>query len=761
MEFYVIILLILFAAAISDLIVGVSNDAVNFLNSSVGSKVAPRTVIMIIAALGVLAGTLFSSGMMEVARQGIFNPDMFLFSDVMVIFLAVMLTDVLLLDFFNTFGLPTSTTVSLVFELLGAAVAVALIKMFSAGQQLEHLILYINTSKAFAIIFGILLSIVIAFFAGMIINYFTRIIFTFDYQKKLKRYGAIWGAIALTGITYFILIKGAKGTAFLTDENIKWIELNTEFILLFSLGFWAFIMQMLLFFTKINILKPIVLAGTFALALAFAANDLVNFLGVPLAGFSSFQFYAVTEDVNMTMEALKEPVQIELYFLFIAAAIMIATLWFSKKAKFVTQTSVDLSRQNEGSERFASSPLSRTIVRISIAISSSIKKIIPLKVQEFINSRFSTKDLVISKNKDAPSFDLLRASVNLLVASILISFATSLKLPLSTTYVTFMVAMGTSFSDRAWGRESAVYRVNGVLTVIGGWFLTALIAFTVAGTLAALIFFGDLFAIFGIVAFAAFLLVRTHFIHKEFEKETEGYKGIQLTFGESNQGALQQGVNEVKAFLYSTTNNLNDTIINLGLADRDKLKYCKKETKSINKQASNLVANILNGLRTLPDVEIKIEKRYGKLIASFQSIASNVRDISQLCFDHIDNNHSTLSEEQIKELQFAIQLLNEQIIESDKVISVSGDEKYEDLRISYSKFKEETKKLDNNQITRIKKTELSSRNSLLYFDILRHLEYISDRSIELVKTWKNLTEGLTGVKSKNKLKILDLISEKE
>ncbi|MBN2571468.1 MAG: inorganic phosphate transporter [Ignavibacteriales bacterium] len=761
MELYLIILVVLFAAAISDLIVGVGNDAVNFLNSSIGSKVTSRTVILIIAALGVLAGTLFSSGMMEVARQGIFNPDMFLFSEVMVIFLAVMITDVLLLDFFNTFGLPTSTTVSLVFELLGAAVVVALIKVVSAGQDFGQLINYINTSKAFAIIFGILLSIVIAFIVGMIVSYFTRMLFTFDYKKKMKRYGAIWGAIALTGITYFILIKGAKGTAFLTKEDIAWVSNNTQYILLISLVFWAVVMQMLLFFTKINILKPIVLTGTFALALAFAANDLVNFIGVPLAGYSSYQIAESSGNISMTMEALKEPVQTELHFLFIAGAIMVTTLWLSKKARTVTMTEINLSRQFEGNERFSSSPLSRSIVRISLGISAAFKSFIPIKVQNAINKRFEIKEQPTKKSKDAPSFDLVRASVNLTIASILISFATSLKLPLSTTYVTFMVAMGTSLSDRAWGRESAVYRVNGVLTVIGGWFLTALIAFTVSGIIASIIFFGKLFAIFALFGLAAFILIRTNILHKKREKESEDYKDIQFALGESNQNALQQSVNEVKTFLYSTTKNLRENIINLGSADRNKLKQSKKEIKTLSKQANNIIANILNGLRVLPDIEIKYEKRYGKLIASIQSIASNSREISQLCFDHIDNNHSPLSKEQITELQLAIQLIFEQIKESDKVISITGGEEYEKLEKSYIKFKEETTRLDKNQITRIKKSSTSTRNSLLYFEILRHLEYISDRLIELVKTWENLTEGITGIKAKEKLQILDVSTEKE
>ncbi|MBN1637568.1 MAG: inorganic phosphate transporter [Ignavibacteriales bacterium] len=752
-----IILIILFAAAASDLVVGVGNDAVNFLNSAVGSKVAPRTVIMIIAALGVLVGTLFSSGMMEVARQGIFNPDMFLFTDVMVIFLAVMLTDVLLLDFYNTFGLPTSTTVSLVFELLGAAVAIAAVKVISAGQDFGTLINYINTSKAFAIIFGILLSIVIAFVFGMIINYITRVIFTFDYKTKLKRYGAIWGGIAITGITYFILIKGAKGTSFLTKEMVEWVTEHTATILLASLGIWVLILQLMLLFTKINILKPIVLAGTFALALAFAANDLVNFIGVPLAGYSSYQIATSSDGYSeLMMGALKEPVQTDMLFLIIAGIIMVTTLWFSKKARSVTKTEVNLGRQTEGTERFSSSPLSRTIVRISIGISNVIKSIIPKKIQNFLNSRFELSKSEIKKRKDAPSFDLLRAAVNLMVASFLISFATSLKLPLSTTYVTFMVAMGSSFSDKAWGRESAVYRVNGVLTVIGGWFLTALIAFTVAGIIATIIFFGKLVAIIIIVCFAAFLLIRSNIIHKRREEADVEYEKIEFNENGSNIVALQQSVDEVKNFLYSNANTLKKVIQNLGNADRIKLKESTKESKKINKLANNIIVNILSGLRVLPDIEIKVEKRYGKLIASIQSISSNIKIISDMCYEHIDNNHQTLSKEQINELNYSIEMLSELVKEIDKVISIVGEENYDTLQKLYTKFSEETNKFDKNQITRIKKGTSSSRNSILYFEILRHIEYISDRLMELVKVWEYLTESITGSKSSENLKTIKL-----
>ncbi|MEJ2289833.1 MAG: inorganic phosphate transporter [Deinococcales bacterium] len=452
MDFFHIAILILFGLALSDLIVGVSNDAVNFLSSSIGSKVASRHVIMIVASLGILAGVTFSSGMMEVARKGIFNPQFFTMPELMIVFLAVMLTDILLLDLYNTFGLPTSTTVSIVFELLGAAVAVSLLKLYAIGDSFGRVVEYINTGQALASIFGILLSVVVAFVAGAVVQYVSRIVLTFDYEKRLRRYGAGWGGAALSAITYFILVKGAKGASFITAEALDWIGSHTVFLLVGSFLVSALFLQLLLSLTRVNILKLIILVGTFALAMAFAANDLVNFIGVPLAGLSSFQVATAAADpLTTTMEALRQPVRGNTMILLIAGAVMVVTLWVSRKARSVTQTTVQLGRQEEGFERFEATVLSQTIVRFVSTLLATTSRVFPNSVRRLVRRRFDRSHHRPTPDADAavPSFDLVRAAVNLVVAAALISLATSFKLPLSTTYVTFMVAMGASRCRRS------------------------------------------------------------------------------------------------------------------------------------------------------------------------------------------------------------------------------------------------------------------------------------------------------------------------
>jgi len=452
-EFYLVALGILVCCAVFDLIVGVSNDAVNFLNSSIGSRVAPRHVIMIIASLGIIAGVTFSSGMMEVARKGIFHPQFFTMPELITIFLAVMLTDILLLDMFNTLGLPTSTTVSIIFELLGAAVALSVIKILSAGQGLGMVAEYINSSKAMLIIFGILFSVVIAFICGAIVQFFSRLLFTFDYTKTLLRYGALWGGVALSSIVFFILIKGAKGASFITPETYALIKTNALLILFATFVVAAVILQILITFFRANILKPIVLMGTFALAMAFAANDLVNFIGVPMAGFHAFKAAMASSDpLNITMGVLNKKVASETFLLLIAGAIMVATLWFSRKARTVSKTELGLGSQLENVETFESTKLSRVLVRSVSSFFEAGKQYIPISVRNFVDNRMDPAQYVPSDKSAPQSFDLVRASVNLMVASAIISWATSMKLPLSTTYITFMVSMGSSFSDRAWGR---------------------------------------------------------------------------------------------------------------------------------------------------------------------------------------------------------------------------------------------------------------------------------------------------------------------
>ncbi|NNC95380.1 MAG: inorganic phosphate transporter, partial [Chitinophagales bacterium] len=520
LTFYLIIIIILFLLAVSDLIVGVSNDAVNFLNSAVGSRAASLKVIIFVAALGVVFGCTFSSGMMEVARKGIFHPEHFYFSEIMILFLAVMVTDVILLDSFNTFGLPTSTTVSIVFELLGAAVAISIIKINVDPNALE-LGQYINSGKALAIISGILLSVIIAFTVGLVIQYLTRLLFSFDYESRLKYFGSIWGGLAITAITYFMLIKGAKGASFMDDALKASISDNAFKILLVSFAIWTVILQLLRWFTKVDILKMIVLVGTFALAMAFAGNDLVNFIGVPLAGYNSYQLFVESggaDPDSFLMQGLSGKVPTPTAFLLLSGIIMTVTLWTSKKAKSVLKTSLDLGRQQEGSERFASFPVSRKLVRSVSKAADFVNSRLPEDLRRRMEKQFDDAAFNNSKKvlgNQAPSFDLVRASVTLVVSSILIALGTSLKLPLSTTYVTFMVFMGTSLADGAWGKDSAVFRVSGVLSVIGGWFFTAFSAFTVAFLVAGVFYFGGVIAIAVVLIVASVFVIRTHKLHKK------------------------------------------------------------------------------------------------------------------------------------------------------------------------------------------------------------------------------------------------------
>jgi phosphate/sulfate permease len=490
-QYYLILVVVLFALAISDLVVGVSNDAVNFLNSAIGSKAAPKWMIFFIAGIGIMIGATFSSGMMEVARKGIFNPDMFVFSEVMIIFLSVVITDVILLDLFNTLGLPTSTTVSMVFELLGASVAASAIKIVRSGSSFFELPNYINTEKAFTIISGIFISVAIAFVVGSVVQYIARVIFSFKINKTLPYYGALFGGLSIAAMTHFLIIKGLKGTIFATEELMALMKDHIFVILMISFIGWTIILQLLYWLFKIDIPKIIVLIGTFGLAMAFAGNDLVNFIGVTVAGFQSYNIWighgAGAPD-QFFMGMLKGDVSTPVYMLFLAGLIMVITLVTSRKARNVIATTVDLARQSEGDERFGSSRVSRIIVRNTILINKQIKRILPEKLIIQIDKRFEgLPETPRKKGEDKASFDKIRAAVNLMVAGILISIGTSMKLPLSTTYVTFMVAMGTSLSDRAWGRDSAVYRISGVFAVIGGWFMTAFIAFILAAIICGII----------------------------------------------------------------------------------------------------------------------------------------------------------------------------------------------------------------------------------------------------------------------------------
>ncbi|MBN2411029.1 inorganic phosphate transporter [candidate division KSB1 bacterium] len=734
MELYLFAVVVLFGLAVSDLVVGVSNDAVNFLNSAIGSKVAPRWFIMIIASLGILLGVTFSSGMMEVARKGIFHPEHFIMSELIIIFLAVMLTDIILLDLFNTFGLPTSTTVSIVFELLGAAVAVSVVKIIHAGQDFSELINYINSAKALAIISGILLSIIVAFSFGAIIQFFTRLIFTFDFENRMKRYGGLWGGFALTAITYFILIKGSSGASFLSDETLNWIQTNTVFILFINFVFFTVIFQTLLLFTRINILKPIVIIGTGALAMAFAANDLVNFIGVPLAGFKAFTIakQSTGDPLFATMEALRAKEKADTWMLLLAGFVMVVTLWLSKKARTVTQTEIGLGRQDEeGDERFESSALSRVIVRMSLSLSEGFNKITPISLRSKINKRFEQVSGQKKKVKEKSAFDLLRASTNLVVASTLISFATSLKLPLSTTYVTFMVAMGTSLSDRAWGRDSAVYRITGVLTVIGGWFFTAFMAFTVSLIFALLIYYFRLPAIILLLLFAVYFVVNTFILHKKREQEIEAEEVEHEAVETSPDAAFEKIIFNLDKYLKRIEGNYEDTFAGLAKQKREKLKTASKDAKKIEKTANKLVGKLLNLLHMHgAESEIEISP---EILSALKESSRRMRELNKICLTHVENHHTGLLENQLKELDDLKKIFNNFLEMIDKAVVEKNIKLIPAALAKGTDVKDFIRHLNKTQLKRIRKGNVKTRQSLLYLSILSNTKGITDQFIQLGK----------------------------
>ena len=593
---YLFMVIALAILAITDLVVGVSNDAVNFLNSAIGSKAISFKTVMIVASLGIAFGAMSSSGMMEVARKGIFNPTEFVFAEIMVIFMAVMITDILLLDFFNTLGMPTSTTVSIVFELLGAAVAISLVKIVSADGSFSDLVNYINTQKATEIIFGILLSVVVAFSIGALVQFITRILVSFDFKKNPKWIESIFGGIAITAIIYFILVKGLKSADLFDATFMQFITESTSLFLLINLVFWSLISWAFTLLFNWNIYRIIIILGTFALAMAFAGNDLVNFIGVPIAALQSYQDWSASgiDPNSFNMKGLTAAVKTPTLLLLLSGAIMVITLWLSSKARSVVKTSVDLARQDEGDERFQPNFLSRQIVKFTITASNNITATLPPSWLKKLDSRFTMPKNYIPKSKtqDAPAFDMVRASVNLMVASILISLATSMKLPLSTTYVTFMVTMGTSLADRAWGAESAVYRVAGVLNVIGGWFFTAICAFTAAAIIAYILHLGGFIALVVLLVIAAVLLLRNYMAHNKKSKEIKAEDSLRKAESSSIQGVIQESADNIGHVIARSNKIYTGAINGLARHDLETLKKNNKEVSKMSKEIESLQNNI-------------------------------------------------------------------------------------------------------------------------------------------------------------------------
>jgi len=738
---YFILVIVLFALAISDLMVGVGNDAVNFLNSAFGAKVASVRIILAFAAIGVFVGASFSGGMMEVARSGIFHPQQFYFNEIMFICIAVMITDVILLDVFNTLGFPTSTTVSIVFELLGAAVALALVKIKTDPYAAQAITDYINSASALKIITSILLSVAIAFTFGSIFQYLFRLIFTFNYEKTLKRYGSLFTGFSMTMIVYFLLVKGVKGAAFMTDEVKLFIANNSTFINLGCFVFFTLATQILMWLTRFNPLKMIVLVGTFALAMAFAGNDLVNFIGVPMAGYESFRLWHAQGAAPelFQMQGLQGDIKTNPLFLIIAGIVMVLTLYFSKKAKTVIKTSVNLGRQSEGYERFNSTQLSRSIVRYSRGISEQLGRFVPNGVKTRIKKRFELTE--IKKTKDDPAFDLIRAAVILVVSSALIALGTSFKLPLSTTYVTFMVAMGASLSDKSWGRESAVYRITGVFTVIGGWFLTAFLAFTVAFILALIIALTKFIGIAVLIIVGLYMLYRSRLVHNKREHQEELEIHEQEETGElPTRNLFEKCLITTAAVLKTVSTSYQSTINSLIKEDRKKLKASLDDIIELNSKTKMLKNNVSNVINRLPEGDVEAGHYYVQVLDYLREIAHCMTFISRPAFDHIDNNHKGLLKSQVEELK----KISDMVIEFLNFVQfVMKENKYSDIDEIISKQQlmiNEIANIKKNHVKRIKNTEAGTRNTLLYFELLAETKNLLLFTVNMLKAQRDFVK---------------------
>ena len=743
---YIYMIAALAFLAMADLVVGVSNDAVNFLNSAIGSKAVSYKTIIIVASIGVAAGALTSSGMMEVARKGIFNPGEFMFNEIMIIFMAVMITDILLLDFFNSVGMPTSTTVSIVFELLGASVCMALVKISNNDSQtfldLGH---YINNEKAIEIIFGILLSVVIAFTVGTVIQWFSRVLLSFKFEQKPSWYGSIFSGIAITSIAYFIIIKGLKGANFMHNGFVTSLIQDTYTLLASNFVFWTILSFILFKVLKINIYKIIVVIGTFALALAFAGNDLVNFIGVPIAALNSYQLwhhaYETTNvlPANFAMTSLSKAVPAQPFLLLIAGLIMVITLWFSKKAKDVVKTSVDLSRQDDVKERFQPNFLSRGFVRFTILISQVSSNILPGSWQAKIDKQFEKPTASLSKDRniDLPAFDMVRASVNLMVAAVLISIATSMKLPLSTTYVTFMVAMGSSLADRAWGAESAVYRVAGVLNVIGGWFFTAIIAFTASAIIAYLINIHVPIMMSILLLLAIILITRNYLAHNKKLKESKAEDRLIKAESSSIQGVIHESASNIANVLKRGNKIYSNAINGLAKQDLASLKKNKKQVEKLSEEIDDLRDNIYYFIKNLDETSVGASNFYIHVLGYLQDMTQSLEYISKVSHKHIHNNHKKLKFSQIKELK-EVDDRFERLFENTRKAFESRS--FEEIGIILTRKYEISKLVKGKiqkQVERTRSEEQSPKNTTLYFSVLLETNDLLNAIMNLLEEYHN------------------------
>jgi phosphate/sulfate permease len=752
MDVYIILVILLMVLAFADLVVGVSNDAVNFLNSAIGSKVASRKNIMIIASFGILIGALFAGGMMEVARKGIFNPQMFNFHEVMIIFLAVMFADIILLDVFNTYGLPTSTTVSIVFELLGAAMIAAFIKLSVNGENGNETLSYINSSSALTIISGIFISVGVAFVFGLAIMYIVRLFFTFNPATQTQYQGIIWGALSLSSITYFLLFKGLEGALFIPASFIAWTKENTSEMFMISIVVWGVILFALAKFAKFPILKIVVLAGTFALAMAFASNDLVNFIGVSVAGFEAYETWKASgvDADSLLMVSLSKAYPAPTYMLVIAGIVMIVTLWFSKKARTVTETEVSLGRQADGLERFSSNRFARGLVRLTWKPMKKDNHQTSSGFKKWIDSRFAPFKPKGSDQQieNPPAFDLVRASVNLSVSSSLIAFATSLKLPLSTTFVTFMVAMATSLSDRAWGRDSAVFRVSGVLSIILGWVLTAFIAFAVSGFFAFIMFKFDMYGVGFLVLFTIFFIAFTIRLHNKKEKSNANIL----------ESTMKTEIIPARQIINSTSGSLADSldavadgfvaaIEGLLTEDRKKLREALKAMERLEKSNEEFKYTFYNSIRRIQEEMSEGSRLYLMAYDIEQDLVQSAVFVTETARKHVEDMLGALDEVQAINIRKISQDLSLFFKDCSQITRSRNHLQYDEIKAKKKILLEEIENLITYQAKGIKNETYSARNSILVFNILLETKDLISISARLVKMYCRLERDYPQVDS--------------
>ncbi len=737
--FLPIVIAFIFVLAVLGIVAGVSNDATNFMSAAVGTKSATYRTVTIIASLGIIFGSLMSNGMMEIARNGVFSPQYFFANEIVYIYLAVMIANLILLDVFNSLGLPTSTSVSLVFELLGATVAIAMIKMHTGALEGVGLSELINTDKALTMIVGIFLSVAIAFIFGMIVQYITRLIFSFNFEKNLKWKIGIFSGIATTALIYFMLIKGMKGAAFITADMRAWIDAHTWQLLGISFVFFTVLMQ-ILFFLKVNVLKLVVLIGTFALAMAFAGNDLVNFIGVPLAGLDTYidvKRSGVAMDA-LSMNSLNTMSSANTIYLIIAGGVMVITLLTSKKAKIVLQTSLDLSKQNGGNESFGSSAIARSLVRFTNNMVSAIDNILPAKVKAWIEKRFDNREMILEENA---AFDLIRGSVSIVLASMLIALGTSLKLPLSTTYVTFMVTMGASLSDRAWSRESAVYRVTGMFSVIGGWFITAIVAFIICFVIALLFYYGGVIAMIAMIALAVYIIIKNRAKSNKTEDNDELFeKALNATeqeviyesFVQHNRESMNKMLNMSKE-IYA---NIVDAFVKEDIKTLRKASNDCRDAKQIMKQLKRKEIMIMRRLDDKMNKNTWFHLSYN----SIEQILYSLRRVCDPCKEYVDNSFTPLDKKYLPE----VESLKEKLfwaMDAANITIYSSEYKDVDAVMERIKVREdEAVEMSREQMNRIQNSKENIDLALLYLNIIQESSAIITEMRHILRNEAKMNE---------------------